>query len=153
MSKENNKNFPFTYEGKKFDSPKEKVTTKDIIKIVEDNDAKNINPIGNLMLKPKDKENIYSKDQTIDLLQENNFVSSYKFQVNGQELESSIEKLIVTDIIQMAQKKGAIPPEERPENWDLQVSNENLTFEKDKWVDLTRYDNFILIQNTSTTVA
>ncbi len=158
MNENTNKNFPFTIEGESFDSPDEKLTAKSILERAQE---KNIpaaqGQIGTLTLK-SDKGAIYSGDDWINLSQDNNFSLGikktpqvYKFTVNGQKLESNLEKLIALDIIKMGQEKGAAIPG-KPENWLLEeIGGKKFTI--DEWVDLSQFSEFLLIPSGSTPVA
>ena len=111
-------------------------------------------PIEELVL--KGQKGNYSKDDKVDLSEDNDFslgVKVYKFKVNGQELESKFEKLIALDIIEMAEKKGVSLPEKH-ENLRLEAVDENpYPFKLDDWVDLEQFHKFILILNEPTPVA
>ena len=155
MSEDTAKNFPFTVEGEPFTLPEEKVTANSIIKIAQEKGISAAQgKIENITLKGS-KETIYSGNDLIDLLQDNEFTLGvkeeekiYRFKVNGQELESKSEKLVVLDIIKLAQEKGVpIPPQPALE------AVGGPQFKDDDCVDLGQFHEFLLISKASTPVA
>ena len=79
-------------------------------------------------------------------------METYKFVVNGQELESKEEKLVASDIIKLAQEKGVLSSI-KPENLILEVIGGKHQFKPDDWVNLREYTKFLLISNEPTPVA
>ena len=158
MNIENTQKFPFKVEGESFYSFEEKLTAKQIIELAKEKNIPEANqPIESLILKGKEKT--YSKDDLIDLSIENDFslgLKVYKFRVNGQEFESNSEKLIALDIIKRAREKAVIGNNpEKLEDWLLEtIEQENkIEFKPNEWVDLSQFQNFLLIPNQSTPVA
>ena len=160
MSKDIARQFPFTIEGEPFDWPEEKVTAKRIIAFAKDKGIPVAQgKIENLTLKGS-KETIYSGDDWVDLSRDNVLTLGvkdeekiYRFKVNGQELESALDKLVASDIIKLAHEKG-VPVPGKPEDFLLAVVGEDdKKFKSDEWVDLRQFNTFILLPNTSTPVA
>ena len=145
--------FPFMVEGDRLSLPEEKVPAETIIKLAQKKGIEAAQgEIEKLTL--KGKENIYRGDDPVDLSQEDDFsigVAVY-FMVNGQEMESRLEKLVALDIIKMAQEKGVALPG-GPENLLLHVVGQGSEFKYDEWIDLTQFNEFLLILNESTPVA
>ena len=151
---ENIEQFQFTVEGKRFSLPEEKVPAKSILELAQDKGIKAAQD-GIEKLTLKGKETIYRGDDLVDLTQEDDFTIGavvYKFMVNGQEMESNMEKLVSLDIIKMAQEKG-VPLPGKPENLLLQVVGQEHEFKYDAWVDLTQFNEFLLLLNESAPVA
>ncbi|MBF2754377.1 MAG: hypothetical protein ISN29_03850 [Gammaproteobacteria bacterium AqS3] len=80
------------------------------------------------------------------------FQGPYKFQVNGQEMESDQEKLKASEIIRLAQDRG-FASSGKPEEFVLQVSGEDKEFKYDETVDLSRDNAFLIIPRKPTPVA
>lgn len=74
---------------------------------------------------------------------------SFTFKVNGIEVTTSHQKLVVRDILELAEKKGAIPG--KPEEYILQ--GDKGQYGLDDWVDLEEDNLFITIPNKPTPVA
>lgn len=153
MAGDTEKQFSFMVEGERFSLPEENVPAKAIIKLAQERGIEAAqDEIEKLAL--KGKEAIYCGDEILDLSQEDDFSIGvvYKFMVNGQEMESRMEKLVSLDIIKMAQEKGVALPGE-PETLLLQAVGQGSEFKYDEWVDLTRFNEFLLILNMPTLVA
>ena len=146
MNKDKKNTFPFTVEGKHFDSIKEKLTAKSIIEQAKE---KNILAVQDSIdkLTLKGEKEVYYLDDLVDLSQDNRFaigVKTYQFKVNGQKLETTTEKLLSLQIIKEAQEKGVFLPD-KVENLLLEsVGEKQKSFKLDDLVDLSQYNNFIL---------
>lgn len=75
--------------------------------------------------------------------------SSFALKVNGIEMTMSHIGVVAHDILELAEKRGAIPG--KPENYILQGDKGQYGW--DNWVDLEEDNRFITIPNTSTPVA
>lgn len=73
----------------------------------------------------------------------------FKFKINGIEIETPHQKLVAHDILELAEKHGAIPG--KPEDYVLQ--GDKGEYKNDDWVDLSEDKVFITIPNKSTPVA
>ena len=155
MSNNTENKFSFQVEGKSFSSSEKILTARKIIEYAKEEEVPASKPpIEELVL--KGQKNSYSKEDKVDLSEDNDFslgVKVYKFKVNDQELESQFEKLVALDIIEMAEKKGVSLPGKH-EDLRLEAVGENpYPFELDDWVDLGQFHKFILILNEPTPVA
>lgn len=74
---------------------------------------------------------------------------SFTLKVNGVEIATPHQKLVAHDILELAEKQGAIPGQ--PENYTLQ--GDKGAYGWDDWVDLEEDSRFITIPNTPTQVA
>ena len=141
----NDKKFSFQVEGQSFELPHEKVPAKIIIEMAQEKGiASALNqPIESLTLK-SDNNKIYSWKDEVNLSLDNHFslgVKKYTFEVNGQKLETSSEKLMASDIIEMAKKKG-VTPGNKSENLLLEaIGEKGQTFKNDEWVNLMSFVN------------
>ena len=77
-----------------------------------------------------------------------NIGETHSFKINGVKIESSHEKLVALDILNLAKDKDAIPG--NPEDYILQGKTQ---YKSDGWVNLDEDNEFISIPNTSTHVA
>ena len=73
----------------------------------------------------------------------------FTFKVNGIEIETPHQKLVAHDILELAEKRGAMPG--KPEDYMLQ--GDKGRYGPDDWVDLKEDDIFITIPNAPTPVA
>lgn len=73
----------------------------------------------------------------------------FSFKINGIEIETPHQKLVAHDILELAEKHGAIPG--KPEEYTLQ--GDKGPYKNDDWVDLREDNVFITIPNKSTPVA
>lgn len=73
----------------------------------------------------------------------------FTFKINGVEIPIEHQKIVAHDILELAEKKGAIPG--KPEDYTLQGDKGKYGW--DDWVDLEEDDLFIAIPNTPTPVA
>ena len=73
----------------------------------------------------------------------------FTFKVNGFQLESERNKIVVSDILSIAKKAGAMPGE--PEEYILQGDKGQYGW--NDWVDLLEDSVFVTIRNTATPVA
>ncbi len=73
----------------------------------------------------------------------------FTLKVNGIEIEISHRKLVAHDILELAEKYGAMPG--KPEDYILQ--GDKGTYGWVDWVDLEEDNVFITIRNTPTPVA
>lgn len=69
--------------------------------------------------------------------------------VNGIEIETPHQNIVAHDILELAQKRGAMPG--KPEEYILQGDKGQYGW--DDWVDLEEDNVFITIRNTPTQVA
>ena len=74
---------------------------------------------------------------------------SFTLKVNGTEIDTPHQKLVAHDILELAEKNGAIP--DKPENYILQGDKGEYGW--DDWVDLEEDNHFITILNKPTPVA
>ena len=74
---------------------------------------------------------------------------SFVLKVNGVEIATPHQKLVAHDILELAEKQGAIPS--KPEGYVLQ--GDKGSYGWDDWVDLEEDSQFITIPNTPTQVA
>ncbi len=74
---------------------------------------------------------------------------SFKFKVNGVEISTPHQKLVSHDVLELAEKKGAIP--RKPEDYVLQGDKGQYGW--DDGVDLEEDNLFITIPTGSTPVA
>ena len=75
----------------------------------------------------------------------------FTFTVNGTELKTEHEKLVAFDILQVAEREGAIP--NKAENYRLETVDSEHVFKSDDWVDLREYKEFITVPESKTDVA
>ena len=74
------------------------------------------------------------------------------YQVNGRELKSSQQKLTAGDILEQAEKVGAIPG--KPQDYDLKsLILDDRVYKWDEEVDLSKDNEFITLPNGPTPVA
>ena len=73
----------------------------------------------------------------------------FTLKVNGVEIETSHEKLVAHDILELAEKHGAMPG--KPEDYILQ--GDKGIYGWNDWVDLKEDNILITIPNSSTQVA
>lgn len=73
----------------------------------------------------------------------------FTLKVNGTEIDSPHQKLVAHDILELAEKHGAIPS--KPEDYILQGDKGEYGW--DDWVDLEEDNRFITIPNKPTQVA
>lgn len=73
----------------------------------------------------------------------------FTFKINGVEIPIEHQKIVAHDILELAEKKGAIPG--KPEDYTLQGDKGKYGW--DDLVDLEEDDLFIAIPNTPTPVA
>ena len=74
---------------------------------------------------------------------------SFTLKVNGTEMTMREPRVVAHDILELAEKNGAIPG--KPEDYLLQGDKRQYGW--DNWVDLEEDNRFITIPNTSTPVA
>ena len=74
---------------------------------------------------------------------------SFTFKVNGIEIDTPHQKIVAHDILELAEKKGAIPG--KPEDYILQ--GDKGAYGWDDWVNLKEDYLFITIPNKPTQVA
>lgn len=74
----------------------------------------------------------------------------YPFKVNGVEMEMTQEKVICHDILELAEKRGALPG--KVEDYVLQGEIGN-RYEQQDWIDLSTDKSFIALLNQPTPVA
>lgn len=75
--------------------------------------------------------------------------AAYVLKVNGVEIDTPHQKLVAHDILELAEKRGAIP--RKPEDYILQ--GDKGQYEWDAEVDLEEDRLFITILNSPTPVA
>lgn len=73
----------------------------------------------------------------------------FVFKVNGVELSTDFEKLVTTDILNIARENEAIPG--KPENYELK--GEKGTYGPDDWINLSEDNVFITVPMGPTPVA
>lgn len=73
----------------------------------------------------------------------------YEIEVNGFKTTISHQKLVAHDILELAEKLGAIPG--KPEEYILQ--GDKGEYKWDDWVDLEEDNVFITIPNSPTQIA
>ena len=154
MAENTEEKFSFTVEGEPFVVGEQKPMAKEILKMAQE---KGIEPaqdqIEKLVLKGESA--IYKGDETVDLSQDKFFsvgLAVYEFKVNGQELESNLSELVALNIIEMAQENGVVLPG-TPDNLLLSVIGKDAEFKNDDEVDLSKFQEFLLILNEPTPVA
>ena len=76
-------------------------------------------------------------------------MADFTFKVNGIEIDTPHQKIVAHDILELAEKKGAIPG--KPEDYILQ--GDKGPYGWDDWVDLKEDYLFITIPNQPTPVA
>ena len=74
---------------------------------------------------------------------------SFTFKVNGIEITTPHQKLVAHDILELAEKEGAIPG--KPGEYILQ--GDKGQYKSDDWVDLEEDNLFITIPDKPTPVA
>ena len=73
----------------------------------------------------------------------------FALKVNGTEIATLHQKIVAHDILELAEKNGAIPS--KPEDYILQGDKGEYGW--DDWVDLEENNRFITILNKPTQVA
>lgn len=154
---ENKTKFSFKIEGQSFELSEETVTVKSIIELAKEKGlpvAKH--PIGGLIL--KSAKCVYSVSDRVNLSEENDFFlrkKTYKFKINGQELESNLNKLVTKEIIKMAKEKGVPLPGDEQKKLILESVGleQSRKFELDEEVDIEQFCEFLIILNEPTPVA
>ena len=76
---------------------------------------------------------------------------TFTFTVNDTEISTEHEKLAAADILQLAEREGAIP--NKAENYRLETVDGEHQFKSDEWVDLQEFKEFITVPNSRTDVA
>ena len=76
-------------------------------------------------------------------------MADFKFKVNGVQIDTPHQKLVAHDILELAEKKGAIPG--KPEEYILQ--GDKGKYGRNDWVDLEEDNVFIAIPDKPTPVA
>ena len=76
-------------------------------------------------------------------------MADFTFKVNGVQIDTPHQKLVAHDILELAEKKGAIPG--KPEGYILQ--GDKGKYEWNDWVDLEEDNLFITIPTGPTMVA
>jgi len=154
MAENTEEQFSFTIEEEPFVIGEQKPMAKTLLKLARE---KGIEPaqdqIEKLVLKGAGA--VYKGDDVVDLLQDKAFeigLAVYEFKVNGQELQSSLGKMVALDIIKMAQENGVVLPG-TPDNLLLSAIGKDAEFKNDDWVDLSQFQEFLLILNAPTPVA
>ena len=74
---------------------------------------------------------------------------SFTLKVNGMEMTMSTARVVAHDILELAEKRGAIPS--KPEDYLLQ--GDKGQYDWDNWVDLEEDNVFLTIPNQPTPVA
>ena len=74
----------------------------------------------------------------------------YTFKVNGVEMEMTQEKVICHDILELAEKRGALPG--KIEDYVLQ-GEAGTRYGQEDWIDLSTDKSFISLLNRPTPVA
>ena len=75
----------------------------------------------------------------------------FEFTVNGELIKTTEEKLIASDIINLAIKNGAISG--KPEDYVLEAVDSDREFKPDDIVDLSEFKEFITEKTGATPVA
>lgn len=78
-----------------------------------------------------------------------NHKEEFELKVNGVEIKTPHQKLVAHDILELAEKHGAMPG--KPEEYILQGDKGQYGW--DDWVDLEEDNVFITIPNVPTPVA
>ena len=73
----------------------------------------------------------------------------YAFKVNGIEIQTTQQRILAHDILELAKKAGAMPG--NPEEYILQ--GDKGQYAQDAWIDLLEDNVFITIPSTPTQVA
>lgn len=76
-------------------------------------------------------------------------MADFTFKVNGVQIDTPHQKLVAHDILELAEKKGAIPG--KPEGYILQGDKGQYGW--NDWVDLEEDNVFIAIPDKPTPVA
>lgn len=94
-----------------------------------------------LSLKGKESGKIYVGEDVIDIADDKNFSIgvAYPFTVGDQQFISPAQKVVASDLINMARAKGVIPPDG---NWKLEADGKDASFEGRDWVDLGQFNVF-----------
>ena len=74
-----------------------------------------------------------------------------EIEVNGIPIKVSHEKLVASDVLQLAAKYRAISG--KPEEYVLESDDPQYEFKSDDWVDLTKYKSFSAEKSGPTPVA
>ena len=74
---------------------------------------------------------------------------AFTLKVNGIEMQMGQEKVVAHDILELAEKEGAIPG--KPENYLLEGDKGRYSW--DDWVNLSEDSVFITLRNAPTPVA
>ena len=154
--KNNQTVFPVEIDGEKFEFPQKNITAKQIIELAKEKGLSGTKPpIEDLILKSENK--FYSGNEEVDLSKENNFSLGpkiYMFKVNGQQMESKVNKLTAEEIIKLAKEKGITLPGSESKNLLLEaVGKQKYQFKPDEKVDFIQFNEFLLILNEPTPVA
>ena len=80
---------------------------------------------------------------------DNNKREEFELKVNGVQIETPHQKLVSHDILELAEKRGAMPG--KPEDYILQGDKGQYGW--DDWVDLEEDNVFITIRKGPTQVA
>lgn len=83
------------------------------------------------------------------VIAENEGAVSFDLKVNGIEIPTEHQKLVAHDVLELAEKHGAIPS--KPEDYILQGDKGQYGW--DDWVDLEKDSQFITIPKGPTPVA
>ena len=144
--------YKFTIDDLPFEWEDKKLSVKKLLEFAQEK---------RIILKRENLENIkvigekkkYNSDDTIDLEVDKTFriQKIFRIKVNGEEFESKLEKVVSTDIIEWTKEKGASPFP--TESSILEVINENIQFKPGDWVDLSKYQEFMIISLGPTPVA
>ena len=141
--------YPFAVEDHKFESSEKLISAGEIIRRAQKEGIEVAKgEIDKITL--KSEKMIYTSKERIDLTDENHFQiggPAYNFKVNGQELQSALEKLVAADIVTMAIKAGAAPERK------YQLKGKDYVYAADEWVDLSDNHEFTLLPTDPTPVA
>jgi len=74
---------------------------------------------------------------------------TFTLKVNGIEMQMGQEKVVAHDILELAEKEGAIPG--KPENYVLE--GDKGRYGRDDWVNLSEDSVFITLRDAPTQVA
>ena len=74
---------------------------------------------------------------------------TFTLKVNGIEMQTGQEKVVAHDILELAEKEGAIPG--KPENYVLE--GDKGRYGRDDWVNLSEDSVFITLRDAPTQVA
>ena len=73
----------------------------------------------------------------------------FEFEINGIKIETPHQKLVAHDILELAEKHGALPS--KPENYTLH--GDKGEYKLDDWVDLEEDNKFFTVSTAPTQVA